>query len=213
MAVVSRTQLWRFMSEPRWSEAQQATAEEILDGVESDLAGALYGTVITPVPRTELVPFGASGRLLTTLPVFRPLTVGEAVVTTADGWEPDGWTPEREPALTLPAGYLFDFTSRTLSLSAPPLPSRVAWADRWGSGPADAGLGGVMMRYLAGWGPAPALVDLIKRKAAARMGNRHADTMAVTGVTAQAAQSTPMEENITDADVKSLGRYRALGWG
>ena len=206
MGVVTGKMLHRYMSEPRWTSAQEQESDRHVAAVERELEGALYGATISPVEMVESVTVSPKGRVDTSLPVL--------AVRSLDGVElPDG---------TLPAGWVL----RNHRLSVPTTPGFVAatvttpWLGSIGYG---SGYGAVpaasyevpyVLRYQGGWGAEPALVEAILRKAARRMSGQHADTIVVTGLTAQPSGSPAASEspNFTEDDLRPLGRYRALGW-
>lgn len=203
--------LHRHMSEPRWTNAQEAEAERVVEAVERDLAAALYGAQITPVARTEVVPVTREGMAATSLPVDSIQSLnGVPIVTTDDVPAlPEGWTLRDHRLWTPP-------TAVPLQLGAQLVVS--PWDDRYGydaysGGPFYTGLT-VAVAYMGGWGGEPAIVGAILEKAAIRMSGRHADTVVITGLNAQAANRAPnASPNFTEDDMRSLGRFRALGWG
>lgn len=200
---MTRTELHRYMSEPRWSTAQEQTADEILAGVESDLEGALYGAVITPQLRIETARITPEGLVQTSLPVHRVLALDGVVLAASDLADP-------QTDLPLPTDYTLVNHRLRHAVSAVDRSLAAGWPFIAPALSASAGV--VPIRYMGGWGKVPALADAIKRKAAARMGNRHADTMGVTGVTAASPKTVAAVEEFTDADLRSLGRFRNLGW-
>lgn len=210
--VVTREMLHRHMSEPRWTPAQEAEADRVVQAVERDLSAALYGAPITPVPRNEVVSVTREGMVSTSLPVAQLVSLNGSTIVT---------DPTTGAPTNLPAGY---------SLRDHWLWQSFAAGESWGgafgvpwwnapAGPTYTGAPyytgySVAVTYLGGWGAEPALVEAILRKAAVRMSGRHADTMVITGLNAQPANQASRETpDFTDQDMKSLGRFRNLGWG
>lgn len=200
MGVVDRTMLHRHMSEPRWTHAQEQEADRVCQAVEDDLAAALFGAVITPVERIESAPIDRDGLVDTQLPVHSVLELDGAPVAEG-GPLPEGYDL-RKGRLYMTSG---------LSGSAGALAVGWPWIAPVDLVPPYTG-GVLRIRYMGGWGPDPALVEAILRKAAARMGNRHADTMVISGLNATPPPtSTPTVW--TEDELKPLGRFRNLGWG
>lgn len=197
--------LHRHMSEPRWTAAQEAEAERLVDAVERELSAALYGAQITPVPRNEVVGVTREGMVATSLPVATIISLdGVAIATTEDG-------------PVLPAEWLLrDHRLWSLAVAGGPVQLYgLPWSRDVGytGGPFYTGAT-VALQYMGGWGSEPTLVEAILRKAHIRMSGAHSDTVAVTGLNAQPAnQQTRESPYFTDDDMKSLGRFRALGWG
>ena len=214
MGVVSVERLHRYMSSPNWSAAQRETAEGICEAVESDLCAALYGAVITPQQRDESVDTADDGRILTSLPIYRLLSLGGAVLVPDVEQDPDLDLP-------LPAGYALKggwlrSTTMAAAYDSPGVRREPWHPSSFVAAPLITALWPVSrmtISYLGGWGPDPALTDAIMRKAAARMGNRHSDAMGVVGLTAETPSQKPAVEHFTDDDMRSLSRFRALGWG
>lgn len=196
--------LHRYMSEPRWTTAQESEAERHCAGVERELEGHLYGARITPLPVNEVVPVTREGMVATSLPIASIASInGLAVVTDQDG-------------PTLPDGYsLRDHRLWLASTTADAWAFGVPWFDRqrgYSGAPFYTGYS-VALQYMGGWGAEPALVEAILRKAARRMAGRHADTVVLTGLNAQPANAPPNEPpHFTEDDLKALGPYRNLGW-
>lgn len=197
------------MSSPQWTAAQAAEAERVGNAVERELSAALYGAPITPVPRSEVVTVTREGMVATSLPVARLDSLNGLTIVT---------DPTTGAPTNLPAGYTLRDHRLWQDLTAGAGAFGVPW---WGgpgevsfaSGPYYTGYS-VALTYLGGWGPEPALVEAILRKAAVRMSGRHADTVVISGLNAQPSNRQPRESpNFTDEDMRSLGRFRALGWG
>lgn len=197
------------MSEPQWTTGQEMEADRLVTGVESELAAALFGAVISPVPRTETAPITREGLVQTSLPVIRVTELDGA--TLADG---DPLPPEyqlRNAACTGCGGRLFHTAASGVTGA---LEVGWPWVAPLDLLPPYTG-GVVRLSYVAGWGPVPGLVEAILRKAAARMSGRHADTVVTNGLTATPpAPSPPPATGPFSADeLAPLGPYRNLGWG
>jgi len=192
--------LHRYMSEPAWTPAQEQEADRVCAAVESELEGALGATRITPVDWTETVPVTRDGVLDTTYPVLAVLGIGGVEIAEGDPL-PDGYVlREGHLVMTDTAGAL------------DPL-GALGWTTRTGTPPPDPPYTGawVALHYRAGWGEHPALVEAILAKAAIRMGNRHADTMVISGMTAAPPPPAP-SRGFTLEELERLGRFRRLGW-
>lgn len=207
MPVVTDASLRRFMSNPRWSPEQTQVAADLCAQVESSLEAALGGTRITPVPRTETANILArTGLVDTDYPVHAVQDLDG--VTVADGDPlPDGWTLDNH---RLSRG----LTSGTNYPSLLTLPSvTLSGLNSWGTGISGNPYSSIVtLTYLAGWGPEPALVNAILRKAAAFMQNRHSDVVVAVGLDAAAAPS-PAPETWTVDELSALGRFRRLAMG
>lgn len=199
--------LHRAMSEPKWTTAQQAEAERLVDAVERELSAALYGAPITPVPRNEVVGVSREGMVSTALPVAAVVSLNGVAVDAA----PEGGVQVLPTGYTLRNHYLWrdDVSSgaRTYDLQ---------WLYEYrqpaGSALPYTGLS-VAVQYLGGWGAEPSLVEAILRKAKIRMSGAHSDTVVITGLNSAPANGQPRESpNFGDDDMKALGRFRALGW-
>lgn len=188
------------MSNPRWSPEQTETAESLCAEVEAGLEAALYGTIISPVPFVETVPIVNTGQVATTYPVF--------ALTQIDGAAPapGAWSVMRHRLFQTPAaassGWPAPMESITVQglgqLWAPPEPTPYS--------------GSVLVSYMAGWGPEPALVNAILRKAAAFMEHRHSDVVIAQGLDG-AAPPPPAPETWTLDELNALGRFRRLSTG
>ena len=209
MGVVTRKMLHRHMSEPSWTTAQETEADRLVVAVEQELSARLYGAPITPVPRSEVVTVSREGLVATSLPIATLTSLNGLAITT---------DPVTGLPTNLPSGYslrghrLWQDTAAGL-----PLAFGVPWFDSaraaYSDYPYYTGYS-VAVQYLGGWGAEPTLVEAILRKAAARMSGRHSDTVAITGLNAQPANTSPqLSPDFTDADMKALDRYRSLGWG
>lgn len=210
MGVVDINAFHRAMSSPPWNDERKQAASELLGRLESALADALMGTIITPEPFAETVPTSArTGQLLTSYPVYRPLRI--------DGVEID--EAEQNPAL--PAGWrhfrkrLFAHTNATAVPGASVLGTRLATDSLLGMGsgpfaaPAPAyGDRRVHVEYLAGWGDEPALVQAIIGKAKKIMDNDHSDSITTRDTGGNAPSREP--EEWTPAELAPLGRFRGL---
>jgi hypothetical protein len=75
--VVTGRMLYRYMSEPQWTAAQDSEADRICAALESELESQLGDTHITPVRRTEVVAVTEQGLLVTSLPVHAVRRVGD----------------------------------------------------------------------------------------------------------------------------------------
>ena len=204
MGVITAEQLRGFMSSPRWTAPQVEAVELICAGVESSLEDALYSTFITPRPWVETAPVLTDGGLVdTTHPVHRVSSIDGQTIGPDDplptGWRLQGHQLYRSPQ---------DSPQTSLSVTAvsrwPFLPEHQPTRLRYS--------GHVDIAYEAGWGPTPALVLALLRKAQKLVDNRHSDTVTVRGLTA-AAPPNLVPEDWTDAELKALGRYRRLGIG
>lgn len=200
MGVVTRQELHRYMSEPHWTAAQESEADRLCEAVEADLEAALFGMHITPVERIETAPLTREGLVDTAHPVHQVLELDGASL------DPDDPLPED---YELRAGRLFHRPVGGVEGAlasgwpwTPPLPTVVP--------PYPGGV--VRIRYMAGWGDHPSLVDAILHKAADRMTRRHADVVTTTGLATQAPTAPPPQE-FTPAELAPLGRFRNLGWG
>lgn len=208
MGVVTGQMLRQHMSEPQWTTGQQAEADRLVDAVERELSAALYGAPITPVPRSEVARVTREGMVATSLPIATLTSLnGVAIVTDDTG-------------PILPGGY--SYRDHRLWQDDATLAAAGAYGVPWWGGPGETTFSSapyytgysVAVQYLGGWGPEPALVEAILRKAALRMSGRHADTVVITGLnSAPANQASRESPNFTEDDMRSLGRYRALGWG
>lgn len=191
MPLYDAVRLHRFMSEPQWTAAQWQEAERIARSTVHDLGSALNDAIIEPTEFDELVAVGRDGRIYTTAPVAELIAVAGQV--TPGGVVPDGYTLRRR--------YLYRRASGALPF--PGLGSR--WYDQRPAPLVDQ----VAVHYVGGWTDEPALREAILTKAAIRMGRRHADTMNVTGLSAQ--PSNPVQPSHFTADeLAPLGPYRRL---
>jgi len=200
MGVITAERLRGFMSSPRWSAPQVEAVELICAGVESSLEDALYGTFITPRPWAETAPVLTDGGLVdTTYPVHRVSNIDGQMIGPNDPL-PTRWRLQGHRLHLLPQTSL----SATAVSRWPFLPEHQPTRPRYS--------GHVDIAYEAGWGPTPALVLALLRKAQKLVDNRHSDTVTVRGLTA-AAPPKLVPEDWTDAELKALGRYRRLGIG
>lgn len=215
--IITRQMLRDYMSSPEWTAAQEVEADRVVRAVEADLSAALYGAPITPVPRNEVVTVTREGMVASSLPIARLISVnGLAIIT-----DPDTGLPTN-----LPTGYSLRDHYLWQNLAVGDTSAwafGVPWFDSARRVDLDRGFGGgpyytgysVALAYEGGWGAEPALVAAILRKAAVRMSGQHSDTMVTSGLNAAAPDTTAGREspNFTDDDMKSLGRFRSLGWG
>jgi len=197
----------RYMSEPRWTTAQEIEADRHCAAVERELEGHLFGAKITPVPMTEVAAVGREGMVTTSLPVASVISLNGAPITTGD----DGPVLPEGYSLRSHRLWLASTTTDAWTFGVPWFESRPS---PYSGAPYYTGYS-VTVQYLGGWGAEPALVEAILRKAARRMSGRHADTVVLTGLNAQPANAPANGEspNFTEDDLKALGPYRNLGWG
>jgi hypothetical protein len=183
------------LSSPPWDPAQERACQELIDKRTAELR-RWFGVPIDPIPMAETVRVHDSGVLLTSLPVYKVLTLaGVDVVGGRSGcalpspyyWLDEHWITSPKPALS------YGYTTRPFDLvaGAPPLIM-------------------VTLAYLGGWGPCSDITGAIITKVAATMMNRHDDTVTTRALD----DKTPpqLKEEWTDAEYKALrSRKRPAG--
>lgn len=204
MSVVKAERLNDFMSNPAWSAEQELEAQRVLDEVEDSLAAALWHTKITPEPFVETCPVLRSGMVATRYPISAVLAIGGVAV--AEG-------------APLPAGYrLFEhrlytrIPNRSMPIVSGPIGLRAVDAF-WATGElGGSGGGSIELSYMAGWGPRPALVEAILRKAKGLFLDNHDDSMMARGTDATPPPATGAA-GWTDEELAPLGIFRNLSGG
>lgn len=196
-SIVSAARLNRFMSSPVWTPEQWEAAIDVIEGVESSLAGQL-NTYILPVPFSETVTVLRSGQVNTSHPVSVVTKINGVVVT---GDLPTGWKLQEHRL------YTAEFPSAGLG--------QPFTLDTWGLGTQMGevhrvdGLGPATVEYDAGWGNVPALRLAILKKARTVFRNQHDDSIVVRDLDAAQAPR-PDAEEWTDVELKELDRFRNL---
>lgn len=198
--IVDSYRLNRFMSSPRWTDAQVDAADDILEGLESQLANHLNAP-ITPIPWSETATVLRSGQLCTTYPVAEVNSINNVAV--AAGVLPSGWNKQGHwlYATSSPVNALgMPFTVGTQAYPQPGLLARVE------------GIGTATVTYQAGWGNVPALRLAILKKARVLMATFNDDTINVHDLNATNPTSMVAlpDQEWTDAELKSLERFRNI---
>lgn len=189
MAIVSRTELHKYLSEPEWSPGQQETATNLLAGLESQLEDRLFGAPISVRdPVTETCGVTPRGIVMSEYPVFSVDLVADVVV--------DEDHPLAAP-YTIRDGYLR-------------IDQGIGGVSDYPGWPSCAHpLAAVTLTYRPGWGPVPALKQAILEKAGTIMQFYHDDTMVARATDGQRLPALP-PRTWTEDEVKSLGTYRNL---
>jgi len=194
-SIVTPARLNRFMSSPRWTDEQWLASVDVLEGLESQLAGKL-NTYIKPVPYAETVTILGSGQLNTSHPVAEATKIDTTVVV--GGVLPSGWTLREHRLYSPPPSPLL---GQPFSLSQ--------WSTGYGETARVAGVGTATVEYLAGWGNVPALRLALLKKARIVFRNQHDDSVRVSDLDAENLPE-PGEEEWTEAELKDLERFRNL---
>jgi hypothetical protein len=192
--IVNAYRLNRFMSTPRWRDEMWEEAEDVLEGLESQLAGKL-NSPITPIPFAETVAILGSGQVDTTYPVASVTTINGTTV--AAGALPAGWRMQQHRL----------FADSASSMSSPF--TLAGFSGGFGLVGRSAGVGSATVEYMAGWGPAPALRLAILKKARTIMNNQHDDTLITRDTDGNSPPPLPPEE-WTDAEMKDLEIFRNI---
>lgn len=195
MGVVNATRLNHFMSSPEWTPEQSSAAQDVLDGLESQLESRLSGAYITPRTLVEVAPVLESGQVATKQVVHSISSIGGVVIEEDDPL-PTGWM--------LNTGEHRLYWTSTAPLF-PPVSSLYPWAPSVSHVRAQ---GSVALIYEGGWGADPGLVLAILKKAAKVMINYHDDSIIIRDT--DASKPAPVQEDWTDDEIKSLGTYRNL---
>jgi hypothetical protein len=174
-----------------------ASAQDVLDGLESQLESSLYGTYITPRTLIEVAPILSTGQVATRQVVHSVSSIAGTVLE-GDDPLPTGWilnTGEHRLYWTATAPLFLPPVSILL-----PAPSAVVHVRAIGSVP---------LIYQGGYGADPGLVLAIMKKASKIMINYHDDSIVMRGT--DSSKPLPLAgEDWTDDELKPLGTYRNL---
>jgi hypothetical protein len=185
--IVTTGQLNRHLSAPTWTEEQWTDAEEILQGCEGDLE-VYFGAPITPrapvtIPNASVTD---SGLVLARHPIYQVVSLDGVAIT--DNVLPAGWELREDERALFSLNTREAMVGYSLDPFAGYVTSRVA------------------ITYIPGWGPHPALVKAIKRKAGAIFLNRHDDTVTVRSM--DGATLPPLKEEWLPEELKALNWFK-----